>query len=158
MIGTPALFIRSRASVFEPIASIASGGGPIQVEPGRLDRAREVGVLGQEAVSRVDRLGAGGAGGLEDPFLVQVALCRSAGSEQERLVRAAHVERAAVGLGVHRDGADLELPERAEDPDRDLAPVGNEHFREEFHGRRILPEGWPSPISSPSRASSPPRS
>ena len=33
MIGTPALFIRSRASVFEPIASIASGGGPIQVSP-----------------------------------------------------------------------------------------------------------------------------
>ena len=33
MIGTPAAFIRSRASVFEPIASIASGGGPIQVRP-----------------------------------------------------------------------------------------------------------------------------
>jgi hypothetical protein len=33
MIGTPAAFIRSRASVFDPIASIASGGGPIQVSP-----------------------------------------------------------------------------------------------------------------------------
>jgi hypothetical protein len=33
MIGMPAAFIRSRASVLEPIASIASGGGPIQTRP-----------------------------------------------------------------------------------------------------------------------------
>ena len=33
MIGTPAARIRSRASIFEPIASIASGGGPIQTSP-----------------------------------------------------------------------------------------------------------------------------
>ena len=32
-IGTPAFFIRSRAAVFEPIASIALGGGPIQTMP-----------------------------------------------------------------------------------------------------------------------------
>ena len=32
-IGTPAARIRSRAAIFEPIASIASGGGPIQVSP-----------------------------------------------------------------------------------------------------------------------------
>jgi hypothetical protein len=33
MIGTPAARMRSRAVVFEPIASIASGDGPIQVSP-----------------------------------------------------------------------------------------------------------------------------
>ena len=34
MIGTPAAAHRaSRASVFEPISSIASGGGPIQTSP-----------------------------------------------------------------------------------------------------------------------------
>jgi hypothetical protein len=32
-IGTPAARIRSRASIFEPIASIAAGGGPIQTIP-----------------------------------------------------------------------------------------------------------------------------
>jgi hypothetical protein len=32
-IGTPAARIRSRAAIFEPIASIASGGGPIQAIP-----------------------------------------------------------------------------------------------------------------------------
>ena len=33
MIGTPAACIACRARVFEPISSIASGGGPIQVSP-----------------------------------------------------------------------------------------------------------------------------
>ena len=33
MIGTPAAFIAVRASVFEPISSIAAGGGPIHVSP-----------------------------------------------------------------------------------------------------------------------------
>ena len=32
-IGTPAACMRSRAAIFEPIASIASGGGPIQTSP-----------------------------------------------------------------------------------------------------------------------------
>ena len=33
MIGTPAACMRSRAAIFDPIASIASGGGPIQTSP-----------------------------------------------------------------------------------------------------------------------------
>jgi hypothetical protein len=33
MIGTPAACISSRAVTLEPIASIASGGGPIQASP-----------------------------------------------------------------------------------------------------------------------------
>ena len=32
-IGTPASRMSARAAVFDPIASIASGGGPIQVRP-----------------------------------------------------------------------------------------------------------------------------
>ena len=33
MIGTPAARIAARAAVFEPISSIAAGGGPIHVRP-----------------------------------------------------------------------------------------------------------------------------
>ena len=32
-IGTPAAFIAARAAVFDPISSIASGGGPIHTSP-----------------------------------------------------------------------------------------------------------------------------
>ena len=57
-IGTPAAAISSRARVFEPIASIADAGGPMNVDPALLERRGEAGVLGQEAVTRVHRLGA----------------------------------------------------------------------------------------------------
>ena len=33
MIGIPAARMRSRAAIFDPIASIASAGGPIQTRP-----------------------------------------------------------------------------------------------------------------------------
>ena len=37
-IGTPAASMISRARIFEPIASIASGGGPIQAMPSAAQR------------------------------------------------------------------------------------------------------------------------
>ena len=57
-IGTPAACISSRARVFEPIASIAAAGGPMNVMPASSSRAGERGVLGEEAVAGVDGLGA----------------------------------------------------------------------------------------------------
>ena len=58
-IGTPASAISSLARIFEPIASIVSGAGPIQVSPASVHLAGEVGVLGQEAVAGMDGVGAG---------------------------------------------------------------------------------------------------
>src|SRR5581483_3975617 len=104
------------------------GGRADPDETGGLDGPRELGVLGEEAVAGVDRLDAGCAGDLEQPLLVQVALARRTGAEQKGLVRSADVQRAAVRLRVHRDGRDSELPQRAEDADRDLTAVGNEGF------------------------------
>jgi hypothetical protein len=40
------------------------------------------------------------------------------------------VGRVTVQLGVHRDGGDAELVERADNPDGDLATIGDEDFRE----------------------------
>ena len=57
--GTPAAAISRLASILLPIAAIASGGGPIQVSPASMHGRGEVGVLGQEAVAGVDRVGAG---------------------------------------------------------------------------------------------------
>ena len=87
----------------------------------------------------MDRFGAGFPRGLEHALLVEVALGRSAGAEQVRLVGEGDVERAAVRLRVDGDGADTELAQRAEDADGDLAAVGNQHFPEGRHVRRILP-------------------
>ena len=85
-IGTPAARIRSRAAIFEPMASIASGGGPIQASPASLHEPREGGVLGEKAVAGMDRLRAGPARHLDDALRRQVRLGRAAGAEQVGLV------------------------------------------------------------------------
>ena len=50
------------------------------------------------------------------------------------------MKRVAVGLGVDGDRADAELAERPEDPDCDLAPVGDEHTGERRHSAYSLRE------------------
>ena len=129
-IGTPAAAIVSRARVFVPIASIAAAGGPMKTMPSASQRAAKAGVLGEEAVARVDRLRARLARDRDDPVDVQVALGRRRAAEQVRLAGAGDVRRVAVDLRVDADARDPELFERAHDADRDLAAVGDQDLRE----------------------------
>ncbi len=76
--GTPAAIMRLRASTLSPIAVIAFGGGPMNVEAGLGAAARERGVLGEEAVPRMDRVGAARARRFEDVVDDEVALATSA--------------------------------------------------------------------------------
>ncbi len=107
MMGTPAARIAVRASVFEPISSIADAGGPIHVIPAVLDGARKRRILGQEAVPGVDRGDAGPERGLDDHIAAQVALVGRPRPDPECLVRDARVERATVGVGVDGDRLDV---------------------------------------------------
>ena len=66
----------------------------------------ERGILAQEAVARMDRLGAGCSRRLDERLLVEVALRDAALPDRDRLVRLAHVRRIAVGLRVHGDRGD----------------------------------------------------
>ena len=87
------------------------------------DGARELGVLGQEAVARVDRVGPGRLGGGEHEVTTQVGLgCRVAG-QVHRDVGLANEGRLGIGVGVDRDGADAEVTARAEHAPGDLAAV-----------------------------------
>ena len=97
--------------------------------------AGEVGVLGEEAVARVDRLGTRLLGVVDDLDDVQIALGRHRRPDQEGLVGLAHVRRVAVDLRVDGDRADAHLLERAGDADRDLAAVGYEDLLE--HGGAV---------------------
>ena len=92
--------------------------------------ARELGVLREEAVARVDGVGGGDLGGADDGRDVEVALARRRGPDAHGLVGEAHVERARVDLGVDGDGLDAELAARAQDAQRDLAAVGDEDLLE----------------------------
>ena len=77
--------------------------------------ARELGVLGEEAVAGVDRVGGGDLGGADDRRDVEVALGGRGRADAHGLVGEAHVERARVDLGVDGDRLDAELAARAED-------------------------------------------
>ena len=112
------------------------GGRADEDDAGLLAGARERGVLGEEAVAGVDRLGAGLLRDLEDLLDHQVALVAAARAEQVRLVGAPRVRRVAVGLGVDGDRSDPHLLERPHHADRYLAAVGDEDLGE--HGPREI--------------------
>ena len=61
-IGTPASASSAFAASLSPIAAIALAGGPTQVSPASVTAARELGVLGEEAVAGVDGVRAGCGG------------------------------------------------------------------------------------------------
>ena len=120
-------------------------------QPRRRAGAGEGGVLGQEAVAGVHRLGAGAQRRAHDRLGHQVALRGRPGADQVRLVRVGDERRLAVSFGVDRDRPDPHLPQRAEDADRDLAPVGDQHLGE--HQAPIL-----GARAAPARRESPPHS
>ena len=116
------------------------GRRPDPRQPRLLDHPGEGGVLGQEPVPGMDRLGAGAERGLDEHVAAQVALGGRTGADEVRLVRGANVRAPPVGLRVDPHTSDPELAERPEHPDRDLPAVGHEHLRERRHAARILPE------------------
>ncbi len=106
------------------------GRGSDKHEAGVLARRREAGVLGQEAVAGVDRLGARLFGGLDQGLHVQVALARRRRADVDRLVGVADVEGLFVGVGVDGDGRDAELLAGADDAQRYLPAVGDQNLLE----------------------------
>ena len=106
------------------------GRRPDPGEAGGLDRSRKRRVLGQEAVARVHRAGAGALRGVDDRLDLEIALGRRRRPDQIRLVRVGDVQRGAIGLRIDGDRAEPELSEGAEDADRDLAAVGDQNLVE----------------------------
>ena len=131
--GTPASATICLASTFEPIRSIASGCGPTQVSPTADHGAREVGVLGEEPVARVHRVGAGPLGRLDEQVGAQVGVGGCGARQPDGDVGLRHVRQPGVGVGVHRHGLDAERPAGAEDAGRDLGAVGDEQRRITTH-------------------------
>ena len=105
------------------------------------DGPGEVGVLGEEAVAGVHAVGARLLDDLEDPLGVEVALGRGLAAEGVGLVGQADVQRVAVELGVHGHRGDAQLLAGADDPDGDLAPVGDEDLGEHAIWLRGVPGG-----------------
>jgi len=113
----------------------------------------QVGVLREEAVTGVDRVGLGEPGGLDDPLDVEVGAHRMAGFPD--LVGLVSLE-AELGLpvllGEHRHGAHSELGGGAEGADRDLPPIGHQDLGEHdnsYPARRGVPPRFPCSSRDP---------
>ena len=92
--------------------------------------ARELGVLGQKAVARVHRLGAGLLAGGDDLVDDQVGLFRRRRANAHGLVGQVHEQRVLVRLGVHRHGGDAHLAGGLDDAASNLAAVCNQDLLE----------------------------
>ena len=131
-----ALGDRARGALVTGGANVL-GGGPDEGEAGRLDRRREVGVLGQESVAGMDRLGTTRARGLEQCLDVEIRGARLDRAQHPHVVRHTGVARAAIRLGAHGDRAHPHGAQGGGDAARDLAAVGDQDGAE--HRIRLGP-------------------
>jgi hypothetical protein len=102
-------------------------------QPGVEDGLGEGGVLGQEAVAGVDRVGTRRLGDGDDLGDVEVGVGRGRAVEAVGLVGQTDEQGVAVGLGVHRDAADPGIPAGADHANGDLAPVGDQDLLQGSH-------------------------
>ena len=107
------------------------GGGPDERDPGGRAGLRQLRVLREEAVARVDRVGADPHRRTHDQVGVEVGPHRvPALADLVGLVGLEPVLRAAVLVGEDGDGRGAHLRGGTERAHRDLAPVGHQYLRE----------------------------
>ncbi len=144
----------------EPHRADGSRRGPHEDEPRGLHRLDEGGVLRQEPVARMDRLGAGGQCRLHDPVDPQVAVGGRGRADAHGLVAGRDMGGSCVYVREDGDGADPEAPGGARDPDGDLAAVGDEEGGEhqgaspsQGRSRKRRRAAWDITRTSPTRSS-----
>jgi len=125
--------VRLLAEPLHRLARRADPGDPVR----RLDAGGEVGVLGEEPVSGVDRVGAGRLRGLDDRRPVEIRVGRAGRSHVVGLVRVSDVTRVFVRVAVHGDGVDTQLRTGAHHPNRYLPAVRDQNLVE--HSCTFLP-------------------
>jgi hypothetical protein len=112
----------------------------------RVDDGRcEPGPLGQEPVPRVHGVGARRARRVEDRVDHEVALARLRWADLHGRVGQPDVPGLCVRGAVHRHRGDPEVPRGADDPHRDLPPVGDEQA---LHPASITATAWPASTTS----------
>jgi hypothetical protein len=100
----------------------------------RLYGRGEVRVFRQEAIPGMHGSRAGRAGCVEDPGDVEVALGRRRAADVHGHICPAYEQRMPVDLRMYGDRAYAQTARRTLDPQRDLAPVRDEHrFQHGLH-------------------------
>ena len=128
--GMPSRLAVRLASILSPIRRMCSARGPMKWTSCSLEDFGEARVLGEEAVARMHRVGAGDLAGGEQRRDVEIAVARRRRADAHALVGEPHMHRVGVGGRMHRDGRDAELLAGAQHPERDLAAIGDQDFVE----------------------------
>ena len=136
-IGTPTAVIALRAAALSPITRICSRRRSDERDVRRGADLGELRVLGEEAVARMDRVGAGDLGRGDEARNVEIRLARRRGADADVVVGEAHVQRLAVGLGIDGDRLNAELAAGADDAQRDLAAIGDQNFLKHQSGTGV---------------------
>ena len=101
--------------------------GADEDDAGGFERPRKGFALGQEAVARMHRLGAGLAAGLDDLVDQQVAFRGRRRADEDGLIGHLDMQRVAVGLGIDGNGLDAHPPGGLDDPAGDFAAIGDQN-------------------------------
>ena len=97
------------------------------------------GVLGEEAVARMDCRGVRLLGGGEDADRREVAFRSRAGADHDQLVGLPRMRPGEIRLGGDGDRPDAHVPRGADDPAGDLAAIGDEERGD--HRALVVPGG-----------------
>ena len=90
----------------------------------------KLGILGQEAVAGMNRVGAGDFASGDDLVDVEIGVPRRRRADADAFVREPDMHRIGVGSRMHRHRADAELLGGAQHTQRDFASVGNQDLVE----------------------------
>ena len=93
----------------------------------------ECGILGQESVARMHRVGARKLCGRQQRLNVEVALLRRRRADAHRFVGLPHMQGAGIGIAEDRNRAIAKRFRGPRDAASDLAAVGDQDFGERDH-------------------------
>ena len=111
-------------------------------------RFRELHVLGQKAVARMHRLGAGLADRIHDLVDHDIGLVRGGRTDMHGLISHLDVQRMRIRVGIDGNGLDPHLACGFDHAAGDLAPVCDQDFLEHLRPFPSGAEGEPLPRSS----------
>ena len=109
---------------------MALGLGPMKTIFAVGERMSERRALGEKAIARMDRLGAGRLAGVNDLVDHEIGLSRGRGPDGDRLIGHFDMERVLIGFRIDGDGLDAHAARRLDDAAGDLATVGDEDLLE----------------------------
>ena len=112
--------------IFKPHRADGLGRRADKDQPRRLYRIHEIGVLGQKAIARMDRLRARIQCRLNDHLAAQIAIRRGRAADMHRRIRHRHMFRRAVRVGIDRHAAHPHGLRCLHHAASNLAPVRNQ--------------------------------